>query len=294
MPRNIIVLIAGVFACSTAVIMIRLSKLDPILLSSYRLLVAAVLLSPLFLRDYRASAAKQSFWLLLRRAFIPGLLLGAHFIFWIMGARKTPSTNSSLVVNMVPVVMPFCLYLLARERLNRWELAGTVLAVAGLAVMAGSDLKLSSEYLTGDALCLVSMVLLTFYLALARRNSAGTPLWLYLVPLYYVGGLFCLACGSVSVNPLAGLSGREALLVLGLAVIPTVVGHTSLNYCMRRMRGQSVVLACLSQFIFAGILAFFLLGEIPAVMFYPASILVVAGSIIAIWFGPSAVQADSL
>ncbi|MEI6809880.1 MAG: DMT family transporter [bacterium] len=294
MPGNVAILILGVFACSTAVIMIRLSELNPILLSSYRLLVAAMLLLPLFLRDYRASGGKQSLWSLFTRALVPGLFLGAHFIFWIVGARKTPSTNSSLVVNMVPVVMPFCLYLLSRERLNRWEYAGTALSVAGLAVLAGTDLNLSADYFAGDAFCLVSMLLLAVYLALARRNSSGSTLWLYLVPVYLIGGLFCLACGFAFAGPLDGISGSDALYVLGLAAVPTVVGHTSMNYCMRKMRGQAVAIAGLGQFVFAGILAYFILKEIPSIMFYPASVLVVVGSVIAIRFGPKTVQADSL
>lgn len=274
--------------------MIRLSDLHPILLSSYRLLVAAILLLPLFLRDYRASGGKQSLWSLFMRALVPGLFLGAHFIFWIIGARKTPSANSSLVVNMVPVVMPFCLYILSRERLNRWEYAGTALSLAGLAVLAGVDFNLSTDFFAGDVFCLVSMLLLTVYLALARRNSSGSTLWLYLVPVYLIGGLFCLACGCVFADPLAGMSGSDALYVLGLAAIPTVIGHTSMNYCMRKMRGQAVAIAGLGQFVFAGILAFFILSEIPSVMFYPASVLVVVGGIIAIRFGPKTVQADSL
>lgn len=284
--RNVVILVLGVFACSTSVIMIRLSQLDPILLSSYRLLVAAILLSPFFFRDCRASDGKQSPGVLLRRAFLPGLFLGAHFIFWIMGARKTPSTNSSLVVNMVPVAMPFCLYLLSRERLNRWEFFGTALSMVGLAVMAGKDLELSAEYFAGDTLCLASMVLLTVYLALARRNSSGSTLWLYLVPVYLIGGIFCLACGFLFADPLAGMSDSDMLCVLGLAVIPTVIGHTCMNYCMRKMRGQAVAISGLGQFVFAGILAYFILNEIPSVMFYPASALVVAGSVLAIRFGP--------
>jgi len=281
-----LLLLAGIFACSTAVIMIKISEVDAIFLSAYRLLVAAVVLTPLFLKEYRKAGQESSIGMLLRRSAIPGAFLGVHFIFWIIGARMTPATNSSLVVNMVPVVMPFCMYLLAREKLNAWEFLGTALSLAGVGVLARSDFQWSREWFAGDILCLVSMLLLTFYLALARRNSAGISLWLYIVPLYYVGGIVCFVVGLVAGKPLGPFTLKELFVVLGLAFIPTIIGHSSLNYCMLKMRGQIVAITNLSQFIFAGALAWSLLGEIPGHSFYPASALVIAGAVVIIRFGP--------
>jgi len=105
---NVLILLLGVFACSTAVIMIKASGEHAVLLSSYRLFIGAVALTPLFLRDLRRH--RDSFRLRdLRRSVIPGLLLGAHFISWIIAARMTTATNASLIVNLVPVAMPFFL-----------------------------------------------------------------------------------------------------------------------------------------------------------------------------------------
>lgn len=279
-------LLAGIFACSTAVIMIKLSAVDAIFLSSYRLLVAALILTPFFLREHAKVRREFSTRTLFKRSAIPGCLLGAHFILWILGARMTPAANSSLVVNMVPVVMPFCMYLLAREKLNAWEFLGTALSLAGVGVLARSDFQWSREWFAGDILCLVSMLLLTLYLALARRNSAGISLWLYIVPLYYIGGALCFIVGLVAGRVPGPFAVREILLVLALACVPTIIGHSSLNYCTRKMRGQVVAIANLSQFVFAGLLAWWLLDETPAHSFYPASALVIAGAVVTIWFGP--------
>ena len=278
---NVLLLFIGVFACSTAVIMIIKSALDPMLISAYRLLAAVVLLSPFFVRDYQAARPRLTFAALLRRALVPGLLLGGHFILWVIGARLTPPANSSLVVNMTPVVMPFCLYLLVRERIDGVELVGTALAVAGVIVLGVTDFKLSAEYFKGDAFCVASMLFFVLYLALGRRASRGLALWLYVAPLYLVGGLLCLVCGLISgADPLSALSAREALLVLGLALVPTMIGHSSLNFCMRKMRGQAVAIGNLGQFVFAGILGYFILSEVPDPAFYVAAVLVVAGSVV--------------
>jgi len=50
---HLLLLLVGVFACSTAVIMIKACSEDAVLLSAYRLLIAAIALTPVFWRDYR-------------------------------------------------------------------------------------------------------------------------------------------------------------------------------------------------------------------------------------------------
>ena len=94
----------GVFACSTSVILIKKSALDPALLSALRLLLAAFLLSPLFLH---ARAQHRERWQPrdALKSVLPALALAAHFISWVSGARATLAANASLIVNMVPLVI---------------------------------------------------------------------------------------------------------------------------------------------------------------------------------------------
>jgi len=281
MLLRIVLLVFGVFSCATAVIFIKYSEEHPILLSSYRLLAAAALLTPLMLRDMRrthASAGKPD----LRNSILPGIILGLHFITWIVGARMTSAVNASLIVNLVPVAMPFFLFVLIRERITRRELGGTLLAMVGLVILGGHDFTLSRDSFWGDVLCLVSMVFFAGYLALGRRHRRGAGLWSYVVPLYYAGGIFCLAVGILFVNPIKRYPPSEILWVFALAVVPTILGHTILNHSMRTLRGQLVSIVNMGQFLFAGIMAAFCFGEIPTWPFYLASVLLVAGCALAI------------
>jgi drug/metabolite transporter (DMT)-like permease len=306
MAGRILLLIFGVWACSTAVIMIKAGTMHPVLLSASRLLVATAALSPVFLRDLRRNRSRYS-RRHLRRTILPGIVLGAHFVSWILGARLTLAANSSLIVNMVPVVMPFLLHFMMREQLNRGEWLGTAVALMGVLVLAGLDYHISAEYFLGDVLCFGSMLLFALYLALGRRNRDFPTLWLYLVPLYFVGGLVCLltaaGLGALweipagrdflqavrlgEVHPLAIHGAWDVLLAVGLGIIPTIIGHSTLNWAMKHIRGQAVSIANLGQFIFAGVMAYFLLGEAPAWNFYVACALVVAGAGIALRQTPS-------
>ena len=281
MVYRILILILGVWACSTAVLFIKESEVHPVLLAGVRQLIAAAILLPVFLREYRRHRATYS----LRQmtaTILPGIILGIHFISWIIGARLAETANASLIVNLVPVSMPFFLYAMFREHPTRGEWVGTVLAMAGMFLLAGADFSLDPKYFRGDVICFVSMLFFCFYLALGRRNRHVPSLWLYVVPLYAVGGLFCVLASLPFHNPIHAYPTREVWLVLGLGIVPTVIGHSILNASMQRLPGQLVSVINMGQFIFAGTMAFFLWQEVPPAMFYAASALVVTGSIVAV------------
>lgn len=284
---DMIMLLFGVFCCSTAVIFIKAGSVDSFLLAPLRVLVAAAILSPLFVRDWRRSPgvtlAKR-----FRHCLIPGTLLSVHFISWIVASRMTPAANASLIVNLVPVVLPVMLFILLRERLTARELIGTLLALAGMGLLTGADFKTNREYFLGDLLCLASMLFFALYLAWARRHKEPGGVWVYVVPLYTVSGLVSLAALPLAMalgiaDPFNACTTHDWLMVLGLAVVPTVFGHSVLNVAMKRMRGQVVSIVNMGQFVFAAILAFVLLGEVPGPTFLPASILVVAGAVAAVF-----------
>ena len=221
---------------------------------------------------------------------LPGVLLGGHFITWIIGRRMTLTGNANLIVNLVPVAMPFLLYFLAREKLNPRELAGTLLAVAGVAVLAGGDYRLAGKEFAGDLMCFASMVFLAAYLALGRRDGDFPTIWLYIVPLYFFGGVFCLAAAAAMRYPLAVSSLNDWTLVAGLVLIPTVLGHTIYNMAMKWFRGQIVSITGLTQFIFGAALGRLFFGEVPAWNFYAAAGLVVIGALVSLRATPPAIR----
>ncbi len=279
---RVALLLFGVVSCATAVIIVKLSHEHAMLLSAYRTLGAALLLAPLCLRECRREGVRLFSRSILLPTVLPGLFLGAHFVSWIIGARLTPAANSSLIVNMVPVVMPLLLFALFRELFTRAEAAGTLLAIAGLAVLGWSDFRLSRESFGGDAICLLSMAFLALYLALGRRSRGTRSIWVYVVPLYAVAGLSSLLLSLFFVNPFHAYPLREAGLIAALVLIPTVSGHSILNSSMRHMRGQTVALVNLSQVGFAALMAWPVLGESPATLFYPALGLIAAGAVVVI------------
>jgi len=275
-------LLIGIFACSTAAIMIKSCQVNSLLLASYRLLLASAILFPLFLRDLRKNRGCYSLKHVLR-TIPPGLLMGMHFILWIIGTRLTSAANATLIVTMTPAITPFLLFLIAGEKVNRGEYLGTGLTLCGVLALCIGDFNIGRENLLGDILSFASMLFLACYLVLGKRNRNFPSVMLYVVPLYFFGGLVCFIIAMCrQVNPMDVDGSRGIMMIVGMAVIPTVIGHSILNYLMKHMRGQVVAVAGLGQFIFVGIMGYFILNEVPSIMFYPSCLLVVAGSVIAL------------
>jgi drug/metabolite transporter (DMT)-like permease len=273
-----LVLLAGVVATACSFVFIRESTEPPVMLAAWRVLLAVGLLSPAYLMARRRHGDEPC-GQVLRRSLLPGMVLSAHFVSWVIGARLSLGANATIIVNLVPLAMPLLLWMMYKDVLQRREWLATLLAVAGLGILAADNLRLSAGHLAGDAICLLSMFLLALYLALARRHSALPSIWLYVVPVYAVAGITSLAAAPVFGPVMPLLESHNILMVMALAAVSTVIGHSALNFAMQHMRGQTVGVMTLAQFIVAGIIAYMLYDEIPSLLFYPASALMMAGMV---------------
>jgi drug/metabolite transporter (DMT)-like permease len=118
---------------------------------------------------------------------------------------------------------------------------------------------------TGDFLCLLSTLLFVIYLVASRRVSEDVPHLVYIHIIYLWGGLltlpFALAGGGLAQVDLTDLG--SVLALLGLALFPTLVGHTSNNYGVRHLSPLTVSFFTLTEPIIASLTAALILAEIP-------------------------------
>jgi len=271
----------GMVAASSAVIFVKLGTIDPVILAAYRLLLSSIILFPLFIRDLRRNSEPFHIKQILP-SVLPGIILALHFIFWIRGARLIPGAHASLITTMSLVFMPFLMAIMIREHLTKSELTGTALAITGSIYLGLKDSRYSIEYLTGDFYCFISMILVTLYLAFARLYRKSSRLWFYMVPLYFTGGLVCLAAGMAYGAELKPSGNGDWYSIAGLALICTVAGHSINNFGMRKLRGQVVSLLNLTQILYSTLLSFLIFGEVPPGYFYPAALLILTGPLIVI------------
>jgi drug/metabolite transporter (DMT)-like permease len=266
----------GIFCASTAAIFVKASDEQPLLVAAYRLLIAALILSPWFFRELKASRGAYG-WQQVAWSALPAAILAINFSSFVVGARMTQAANAGLIIGLTPVVMPVNLWVINRERINRREIFGSLFSHAGIVVLLGGNLHLSRTNAVGDFICLGSMLALAGYLTLGRKNASRISLWLYIVPLYFIAGLTCLTGALFFINPIKSYTLSNVLLFLALGVISTALGQTLINYSLRYFRGQIVSLANMLLPFFTGVMGFLFFGELPTPAFYVATVLIGIG-----------------
>lgn len=274
-------LLFGIFCGSTATIFVKASREQPLLVAAGRLLIAALVLTPFFLRELKAAPGNYG-WRQFGWACLPAAVLAINLSIFVVGARMTQAANAGLIIGLTPVAMPFYLWWLMREKINRQEVLATLVTLAGILVLIGGNLHTSRTNLIGDIIVVASMLALTGYMALGRKNAARLSLWLYVVPLFWVAGLICLATALFFINPVKAYAMSDLLAILGLGVISTALGQTILNYSFKYFRGQTVSLANMLQPLFTGAMGYLFFGEVPHPYFYFAVLLIAAGIFVAL------------
>ena len=111
------------------------------------------------------------------------------------------------------------------------------------------------------------------------RKSLGFLTYTSIV--YTSAGVFLLLVALVSHTPLAGFSGNTYLMFLLLALLPQLIGHTSLNWALRLVPATFVAVAVLGEPVGATLWALLILDEAPAAAEIGGGVLILAGIFVA-------------
>jgi len=281
--RTNLVLFAGIFIISWSSILIRwLGELHPLIITFYRLTFSALILLPLAKKyPIPAKTLQGKKYLLL--ILLAGVLLSAHFYTWIYSLQLTTVGNSIFLESTHPVFAWLLSYLFLKEGGARRLIVSLLIGVAGMYLIAASDMASGRDALLGDALAVAAAVCLAAYLLIARVMSARMPLLPYLTRVYGTAALLIvplLIAGRMDVFHLKAL---DWFLLILLALGPNLLGHSILNWASRRMPVYKVNMAMLGEAVLATFYAAILLNELPGVNFYAGAVLIIMAIVLIFW-----------
>jgi len=258
--RVLFVLAFGILAASQSGNLVRLGgATHPVAIVAWRLLIASVLLSPVA-GTRLASLGRLS----LRQAgvlLVASLALAGHLVTWVAAVQHTTVANAAIFFAVNPVLTALGGTWLFGERLTPrfWLSAG--LGLAGIAILGWGDLDAGPEALYGDGLALVCSVFFTLYFLAGKSLRSVLDNRVYVTALYGTASLASFVVLVALARPVASYS-AQAWLCFGLmALVPTVLGHTGLNYALKYMDAGRVSLATLAEPALAGLVAWVAWGE---------------------------------
>lgn len=252
--------ILGIAAISFASIFIRLANAPPIAIATYRVTLAALLVTPYFALSLKR--AKRS-WSskAIKVTFISGVFLALHFIFWITSLTLTSVASSTSLVSTTPLFVALFSYWFMDERPSRRLQWGIFFAVLGSTLLAGSDYSFSHLALAGDSLAILGAIMGTGYLIAGRFARKELDLPAYTLGAYGAAALVLLATSLITQTPLYGFTQETYFFLVLIALVPQLIGHTSFNWALKFLSPTRVAALILGEPIGSTILAYLLLGE---------------------------------
>jgi drug/metabolite transporter (DMT)-like permease len=143
---------------------------------------------------------------------------------------------------------------------------GIFVAIVGGVVIGFADTDrtdLTASW--GDALALIGAIAGAGYMMIGRRLRERLSLLAYVWVVYAVGALVLIVGAIISGLPLVGYRQEAYVWMALLALVPQLVGHSSLNYALRHLTAAFVSVVALGEPIGATLLAIPLLGEKPGI-----------------------------
>ncbi|WP_273851572.1 DMT family transporter [Guptibacillus spartinae] len=258
------IMIAILFISTSAVI-VKLASAPAAVIAMYRLAFAILIMVPIVIRNYRGSFRhiKKSDW---GFGSLAGISLAFHFILWFESLNYTSVASSVVLVTLQPLFAFIGTYLFFKEKLTLLAIAGGVTAVAGSIVISWGDFRISGMALWGDLLALTACAMVTGYLLFGQNIRKRLDLIPYTFIVYGIAALTLVIYNLVLRYPFFSYPGSDWGYFLLLAIFPTLLGHSLLNWAVKWVSVNVISMSILFEPIGASILAYFILGETLHVM----------------------------
>ena len=273
------VLVLAALGSSSGAVLVRLAESPAAVTAFWRLAFSVACLVPVLLyrgdwREWKSLGMRETSLLA-----VSGLCLALHFLAWFRSLDFTSVASSTVLVSTHPLFVGLLSARLLGERPTRREWGGLSLAVAGALAIGWGDFRAGPDPLRGDLLAISAAAFAALYFVAGRSLRGRLGLLAYVVPVYSIAALTCLLYGRSANLQFAGWPAGTWWALVGLAVGPTLLGHTGFNWALRHVRAYVVSVILLFEPLGATLLAILVLGraELPGVNTFVGGTAILAG-----------------
>jgi drug/metabolite transporter (DMT)-like permease len=279
--RSAVLLVVGTVAVGFAAIFIRLADAPSLSIAFYRNAIAAAILLPLAIArhpgELRRLSRRQAALLVLSGAF-----LAVHFATWISSLALTTVAASVVLVTAAPIFTVAAERVFFGQRASRRVLVGILLALVGTLVISGGALAVSGRAALGDLLALAGAVAGAGYFLAGQRLRPAVSLLTYSGVVYAICAVLLLVTVLIAGDPLGGFDAETWWMLLLLALVPQIVGHTTFNYLLADLDATVVTVAVMGEPVVSALLAVAFFGEVPSWSTIVGGLVLLAGIYVAL------------
>lgn len=258
MLRAYTILFVGIFAFSFSAIFARAAQAPGFVVATWRVTVAALVLTGPFLRQ---PAAERRFTPGLRRPVLFGALTFASSLaLFHIALDHTTAANATFIGNMAPVWVGLFTLLVLHQALPPLFWPGVVIGMlgAGFIVFGGDSL---TDVHGGDVLVFFNSTIWAAYQVITAQVRARMSALSYVWWVVVISAIGMIPLSLLFGYHLTGYDTPSVLAMLGAGVISQAGGFMAYNYALGRISAARVSVSGTLQPVLTTILAAILLGE---------------------------------
>lgn len=293
-----LMLFIAVMAVSTGGILVKSAQRDvpSEVIALYRLGLAAIgyVLISAARHELATLKAEKGAWLLP----LSGVFLAFHFITWFRSLEYTNILSSVVLVNTAPFWTAIFSMLFLRDRISRRFWIGLLIAFTGILVInlasAGAESVAGDrpQSMLGNLYALAGAMCMSGYALIGKVLRQTLPITAYAAGTYGSAALVVLAVVLLQGIPIGGYPASAVGLMVLLALIPQMIGHTAFNWSLKHLPAYMSSLAMLGEPAGASALAILFLREYPTLAELAGGLLILAGIITASSFSKVTIQTE--
>jgi drug/metabolite transporter (DMT)-like permease len=266
-------LVIGILCISFSPIFVKLAGVSPIGSAFYRVFVAWICLAPFCIFKRKLKVDRKQLLI----SIAAGMVFALDIAVWNISLLKISATVSTLIANLAPVWVGLMSFLFLRKRSGMLFWIGTLIAIAGMVILVGYEHILHMELNTGILLAVLASFFYATYIMITKNIMAGIDVFSFMFYSMLSASIFLLMINGYMHNDIVHLSLKVWLCFIGMGLICQLAGWLTINYSLRYLESTKVSIALLSQTVFAGLLAVFLLDERLGFNEIIGSVIVLAG-----------------
>lgn len=258
--KTYLALFTSILALSQAPILVRLAEASAEVLGFWRVVFTSIL-TVIIMYVQKESLdfdfIKKNF----QNIIIAGVFFCLHFWLWFRGVQNTSVANAIVIFNLNPIFIAVLSKLFHKERLTPKLILALFMGLLGVLIIKWNSLSIESYGTIGDLYVFGGCIVFAFYVIKVkglRRTGSNLNLTLFF-------NLICIVGFGVGViaksQSFVGYSNQSWMAFVGMAVVPSILGHSLFTYCLKHI--SATVASCCKLFepVTAALVAALIFGE---------------------------------
>jgi len=208
-----------------------------------------------------------------------GVILAAHFALWITSLKLTSIASSVILVAAHPIIVGPVSHYFFKEKLSLLNIIGISLSMFGVIILVYGNYGFSSftiDSIEGNTLALLGGIAAGLYILGGRKIRKKTSILPYVFVVYSSSTIALFIICIIFNSTLYDIKINDFQLILLMAVVSGIFGHTFYNWVLKYIRTSIVSVALLGEPLGSTVFAII----IPWINQIPSEYTIVGGLII--------------